>query len=146
MLRIVFFLFVWMNVTLIFGQTNAVESNGIQFFQGSWKELLAEAKKSNKPFFVDVYTTWCGPCKLMSKNTFTDENVGKYTGSNYLAYKIDAEKGEGIKVAENNKVRAYPTILFFDASGKRIGKEEGYMDAERFLYTLEKYIAKQGKK
>ena len=42
-----------------------VFSQGIQFEIGSWKEVLQKAKQENKLIFVDLYTTWCGPCKKM---------------------------------------------------------------------------------
>ncbi|MCS7072836.1 MAG: thioredoxin family protein [Bacteroidia bacterium] len=115
---------------------------GIQFFKGSWADLLAQAKKTNKPFFVDFYTTWCGPCKMMSKSTFTNEEVGKFTTTNFLAYKIDAEKGEGVGLAQKYQIQAYPTIIFYDASGNEIGREIGYQDAAMFLKTLQKYTGK----
>jgi thiol:disulfide interchange protein len=120
-------------------------ATGITFFQGTWAELLAEAKSKSKPFFVDTYTEWCGPCKAMSKLTFTDEEVGKVTDQYFIAYKVDAEKGEGITIAEKYKVNAYPTVLFFNTDGKQIGKEKGMMDVEKFLYVLEKYLKKASK-
>jgi thioredoxin 1 len=116
---------------------------GITFFEGSWAELLAEAKKANKPFFVDVYTTWCGPCKMMARTTFADEEVGKFVKNNFLAYKIDAEKGEGTQIADEHKVRSYPTVLFFDANGKYLGKEVGFMNDDKFLYVLDKFLQKK---
>lgn len=117
----------------------------VKFFSGSWKELLAKASKDKKPFWVDVYTTWCGPCKMMSKLTFTDDVVGKASNKSFLAYKADAENGDGIKIASDYNVDAYPTILFFSADGKLLGREEGMQDAEKFEYTLNKYLKKTGK-
>lgn len=118
------------------------QSQGVQFFEGNWEELLASAKTKNKPFFVDVYTTWCGPCKTMSKITFKDSKVGKLSNDYFLAYKIDAERGEGVNVADKYKVKGFPTVLFFSPEGKLIGREEGYRDVEHFTYVLEKYLKK----
>ncbi|MCU0445467.1 MAG: thioredoxin fold domain-containing protein [Microscillaceae bacterium] len=129
--------------SVIYAQTESTKTNqGVQFFEGTWSELLADAKARKKPFFVDVFTTWCQPCKMMSKLTFTDSEVGKISKMYYLAYKIDAERGEGVEVAEKYKVKSYPTVLFFNAEGKLIGRETGYMDQEHFLYVLEKYLKK----
>ncbi len=52
-------------------------SQGIVFEQGTWKEVLEKAKQTNKPIFIDVYTSWCGPCKKMSKDIFPLAEVGK---------------------------------------------------------------------
>jgi thiol-disulfide isomerase/thioredoxin len=123
----------------------ALPTAEVKFFAGTWKELLAKAEKDKKPFWVDIYTTWCGPCKIMSKFTFTDENVISLSSKSFLAYKIDAEKGEGIKIASDYNIDAYPTVLFFGPDGKLLGREVGIQDAERFAYMMDKYLKKAGK-
>ena len=114
----------------------------VQFFEGSWSEVLQEAKKQNKPIFVDFYTSWCGPCKLMTKTTFANTSVGDYLNSNYIAYKIDCEKGEGVQMAEKFEIYSYPTLCFFDKSGKLQNKEVGYKNTNDFLALVQKYKKK----
>jgi thiol:disulfide interchange protein len=91
------------------------EDKGIHFFHGTWAELLAAAKKQNKPIFVDAYATWCGPCRYMAANVFTDPDVGAFFNENYICYKFDMEKGEGPDFANKYQVNAYPTLFFFDS-------------------------------
>lgn len=109
------------------------ESEGIKFETGTWAEILEIAKTQNKLIFVDAYTTWCGPCKWMSKNTFTDKKVGDFVNANFVPYKMDMEKGEGIDFAKANEVRAYPTLLFFNAQGELVHRGLGAQNAEVFL-------------
>ena len=92
-----------------------VFSQGIQFETGSWKEVLQKAKQENKLVFVDLYTTWCGPCKKMAAETFPQQTVGDYFNKNFVNYKIDAEKGEGPGLAGKYEVSAYPTLVFVNA-------------------------------
>ncbi|MEZ4982778.1 MAG: thioredoxin family protein [Saprospiraceae bacterium] len=47
-------------------------------FHKDWNEAMAEAAKTNKLIFMDAYTTWCGPCKMMSKNVFTEGKVAAF--------------------------------------------------------------------
>lgn len=129
-------------VVLASGKLHA-QQNGIMFFNGSWNELLEKAKASKKPFFVDVYAVWCGPCKWMSKNTFTNPQVGDYANQNYIAYKLDGEKGEGPKIAQQYQVEAYPTILFFSSEGKLVGRQVGAQDPEAFINTMKKFKDKK---
>lgn len=110
--------------------TNA---QGIEFEHGSWEEVKAKAQKENKPIFVDAYTTWCGPCKWMAKNAFAQEEVGLYFKKNFIAYKLDMEKGEGPAFAKRNKVNAYPTLLYFSSDGNMIHKGVGARDATELL-------------
>lgn len=105
----------------------------IVFEHGTWDEVKAKAAKENKPIFVDAYTTWCGPCKWMAKNTFSQEEVGLYMEKNFIAYKMDMEKGEGPAFAKANNVMAYPTLLYFDAKGEMIHKGVGARDADGLI-------------
>ncbi|MDX1902616.1 MAG: thioredoxin family protein, partial [Thermonemataceae bacterium] len=79
----------------------------VRFFEGTWEEALAKAKQENKVLMVDFYTTWCGPCKLMTKTTFADTNLGDFVNQNFIAYKIDCEKGEGFQLAEKYEIEGY---------------------------------------
>ncbi len=108
-------------------------SQGIEFENGTWAEVLAIAKQTNKPIFVDIYTTWCGPCKKMSNEVFPLAEVGKVYNTNFICYKIDAEKGEGVKIAKQYEVNSYPTYLFVKADGTLIMKGIGSMPTEKFI-------------
>ncbi len=119
----------------------ADDTVGIQFFKGSWKDVLAEAKKQNKPVFVDIYTTWCGPCKLMAKQAFPDAKVGEKFNANFISYQIDAEKGEGIDVAKKYAVTAYPTSLYVSGDGELLHRAVGYGGIPGMLTEADKAIA-----
>ncbi|OWY23089.1 DUF255 domain-containing protein [Sphingobacteriales bacterium UPWRP_1] len=109
------------------------EQKGIQFFHGTWSEVKEEARKQSKPIFVDAYTTWCGPCKMMSANTFTDEKVGNFFNKFYVNYKIDVEKGEGRDFARTYRVDRYPTFLFINANGDELYRSLGYQQPAPFI-------------
>lgn len=113
-------------------------AQGIRFENGSWDEALAKAKAENKLLFVDVHTSWCGPCKRMEREVFTREKVGAYCNSNFVNYKLDAEQGVGPEVKERYGVEAYPTFLFLDGDGKLIYKLVGYHDVKKLLAETEK--------
>lgn len=89
-------------------------SQGIRFFEGNIEQVKAEAASKNKFIFIDCYTTWCGPCKWLAKNVFTNDNIGKFYNQNFINYSLDMEKGEGKDFAKKYGVHAYPTLLFID--------------------------------
>ena len=115
-------------------------SQGIQFEHETWKEVLEKAKQTNKPIFVDVYTSWCGPCKKMSKNIFPLAEVGKVYNANFVCYQIDAEKGDGIEIAKKYEVKAFPTYLFIKADGKLFYNTLGAMEAKDFIVLSNKAL------
>ena len=87
--------------------------------------VLEVAKSENKLVFVDFYTTWCLPCKLMDEDVFTDEEFGDYMNDNFINYKIDAEKGGGPDLALLYQVMVFPTLLFLDADGNVLVRKDG---------------------
>ena len=67
------------------------------FAQTTFQELtlegaLEKAKTGNKYVFVDCYTSWCGPCKLMTENIFPSKTVGDYMNNRFVCVKFDMEK------------------------------------------------------
>lgn len=106
---------------------------GIEFNHGTWKEVLAQAKQEDKLVFVDVYTSWCGPCKKMAAEVFPLKEVGDVFNPAFVNYKIDAEKGEGIQIAKQFGIKSYPTYLFVNGDGVLVYRSEGYNTAKFFL-------------
>ncbi|KQS92987.1 thioredoxin family protein [Chryseobacterium sp. Leaf394] len=117
---------------LIFSFTFAQEE-GIKFDQSSFKDLLAKAKKEKKLVFIDAYAVWCGPCKMMDRNVFTQKSVGDYFNKSFISSRIDMEKGEGREIAQKFSVRSYPTYLFLNGDGEMVSQNYGYMEPGLFL-------------
>ncbi len=107
--------------------------NGIKFIREDFRAAIAESAEKNKLVFVDAYTTWCGPCKLMEKSVFIDEKVMGFMNDNFVNLKLDMEHGDGQIIAQRYKVLAYPTFLFLNSEGELVHKGLGYQDADKFL-------------
>ena len=108
-------------------------SSGIHFFQGSYKDALVEAKKQNKPVFIDAYTSWCTPCKQLKQNTFTDKNVIQYMNEHFINVSVDVEKGEGPALATKYNVTHFPTMIIADKEGNRLTFTIGYIQPDDLL-------------
>ncbi|MEI6456201.1 MAG: thioredoxin domain-containing protein [bacterium] len=130
------------------------QNRSINFNENSWSEIQALAKKENKMIFLDAFASWCGPCKWMAANIFTNDTVADYYNKTFICAKIDMEKGEGVTLSEKYQVRAYPTLLFIDTAGNMVHKKVGsarkiqdYIDLgikaqdpeKRLSATLKKY-------
>jgi thiol-disulfide isomerase/thioredoxin len=72
-----------------------------------------------------VYATWCGPCKYLAKNVFPKDSAGDFFNQHFISVKLDAEKDWGIAFAKTYGVKAYPTLLFFDAKGQLMHRKVG---------------------
>jgi thioredoxin 1 len=104
----------------------AISSKGINFFDGSLDQAMLEAKSQTKPVFVYVYASWCGQCKKLKKS-FKDEDTGTYFNKHFINVSVDGETAEGSKVLARYGVKAYPTLLILDQSGKMQTKTTGYL-------------------
>lgn len=102
------------------------KNDGIQFYRGSWNEALQLAKKENKLIFLDIYATWCGPCKKLKKNSFSNSEVGKFYNAKFINISLDGEQGDGAMLAQKYRLTGYPSLLFIDGNEKVVGQTSGY--------------------
>ncbi len=112
---------------------------GIQFVEADWNKAVQEAKKQKKLIFIDAYTSWCGPCRMLKQKTFTDKAAGEYFNSHFINIALDMEKGDGLAFAEKYQIRAYPTLLIMDADQTSVSVSEGYINPGQ-LIEFGKYV------
>lgn len=142
MKNIFFILFCLSNIAAF---TQTEPKGGMEFFHGTWEEALKKAKEEDKLIFVDAYTTWCGPCKMMANNIFPLKGVGDFYNANFINYKLDMEKGEGPTFARKYNVNAYPTFHFINAEGKSVYMKMGGSNEAGFIAMGQEALKKNDK-
>ena len=141
---------------LIFG-TLAIQAQEIKWM--TLDEALGKQKKNPKPIFMDVYTDWCGPCKMLDQNTFQDKAISDYLTANYYAVKFNAEGNSSItyrgviytnpgfdsnRKGRNSahdftkflKVAGYPSMYIIDKRGEVQEPIVGYRTPDELLPIL----------
>ncbi|PQJ80769.1 thioredoxin family protein [Polaribacter porphyrae] len=129
-----------------------------------------ELQKTNpKKIMVDVYTNWCGPCKMLDKQTFQNKDVAKYVNENFYAVKFNGEGNETITYKENKfsnpnydpskakrrnsphqfadylGLRGYPTIAFFDEDANFLYPLTGFYKPNQLEFYLKLFVADKHK-
>lgn len=117
------------------------EAQGVVFNDIPWAEALSKAKQENKNVFVDVYTSWCGPCKKMAASVFTNPKVADYMNSNFVCIKIDAEKQKEHEAIKNNPPSAYPSFYYYNNEGCLMSIQSGFHEADEFISISKKALS-----
>jgi thioredoxin-related protein len=118
-----------------------------------FEEAVAANQSDPKMLLVDVYTDWCGWCKKMDKETFTDPEVVKYVNENFYAVKLNAEdtkrtfdfmgkKFSEAQLAAAMRVRSYPNFVVIEPTLQNIAQLPGYRPADAFLEGINELIEK----
>ncbi|PKP05729.1 MAG: hypothetical protein CVU10_10290 [Bacteroidetes bacterium HGW-Bacteroidetes-5] len=113
-------------------------AQGINFQELTLNEAIAKAKAENKFVFIDSYTDWCGPCKMMDKEIYPMKEMGDYFNPKFISLKLNAEKGvEGPAVKEKFGIKAYPTFVILDGDGKLLHMFAGGVLGLAFIDKIE---------
>ncbi len=148
--------------TLMWGQSKQVEWLSLN-------EVEKRMAKEPRKVLIDVYTTWCGPCRMMDQNTFQNPSVVEYINKHYYAVKFDAEGPETVEfkgnvyqnaghdpnkrgrnsthdlaraIAPVNGRIAYPTVVYLDENFKILAPVQGYHTPQQIEPIL-KFIAEE---
>jgi thioredoxin-related protein len=118
----------------------------------TFEQAVEKSKTEKRPIFIDVYTDWCGWCKVMDKNTFNDVQVSKLLNEKFYAVKFNAEQHEDVvfqgttfkfvpsggkgyhqlAAALLNNQLSYPTVVFLNEDFAMIQPLPGYKKADEF--------------
>ena len=111
----------------------------------SWQKVKERASAENKYIFIDVFTTWCGPCKRMDKDVYTDEKVCEFFNKNFIAVKLQTDRTEkddeyvqkwynyAESILNDYLIDAFPSFLFFSPEGDLVDMSEGFKTPEEFM-------------
>lgn len=138
MKKLIFILLLTIPALLASAQSAAVKWYSIE-------EAVALAQKSPRPMFVDAYTDWCGWCKKLDKDTFSNPVIAEILNTKYYAVKFDAEGKEPVTFQGRKFVNdgslgkthqlayallqgklGYPSLVFLTATSELITPISGY--------------------
>lgn len=125
----------------------------------TFQEAIKAQKKKPKPIFMDVYTHWCGPCKMLDQNTFSAPEVIKVIKDQYYAVKFNAEGNEDIEFLNKKfsnpnydatrtgrnsmhqftnflRIPGYPSMVIIDSNGDIKKTIVGYKTPDQLLTEI----------
>lgn len=123
---------------LAFGASIKAQNRSIQFEHSSWAQVMKKARQEKKMIFIDAYTSWCGPCKLMAKEVFTRDEVADYYNKHFICIKYDVEKDKTIPMKNPYGISCYPTFLYLTPDGEVVHKVVGSCEPDEFIAWTKK--------
>ena len=117
----------------------ASAKGGVEFREGTLDEMVAEAAAADKYLFVELFATWCGPCRVMERTLATDE-VGEFMNPRFVSVRYDVDKATGSLLARANGVRSIPTCLVINGNGEVVGRLVGLSTPERFIASMQRLL------
>jgi thioredoxin-related protein len=158
-----------------YGQTLAIASNtkhlsehssslaslraeGIKWTEGlSWREVKELAAQQKKYIFLDCFTTWCGPCKMMDERVYSSDSVGNYFNKHFVNVKVQLDQtnndnqlvqswyNDATAIAKQYRIEAFPSFVFLSPEGKLVHKAAGYIGISQFV-AMGQIAVEPGKK
>lgn len=123
--------------------TKSASAEKIIFLENDWNAAVKKASAQKKYIFVDCYATWCGPCKMLKMQTFSNKKVADFFNDKFVNVSIDMEKGQGPQLAQLWKIQAYPTLIIFDENAKPVLGTMGFMKVDELMRFAEQALAKK---
>lgn len=125
-------LFLLLSPAVVFSQVKFIEVTTLQEMEAAQKQ----ASDQMLMLFVDVYATWCGPCKMMDQQVYTDPTVADYMNGSFVNVRLDGECEYGMQYVREQMLEGYPTMYIFSDDGDRVSKIVGFTPAEELLANL----------
>ena len=114
-------------------------ADGDIFADLTLEAALVKAGETDRMVVIDFFATWCGPCKMMDKETWPQEDVVAWVGKHAILIKIDVDQEEA--VAKEFNVTAMPTVVFLKADKSEISRFVGGYPASEFISFANKVLS-----
>jgi thiol-disulfide isomerase/thioredoxin len=126
--------------------TKAQKITGIKWSEElSWQQIKETSKRENKYIFLDCYATWCGPCKLMDQQIYTNDTVGDFFNDRFISVRVQMDKtrrdnewvkqwyADAIVFRKEYRIEGYPSCIYLSPQGDILHKVLGYRTVNEII-------------
>ncbi|TNE44343.1 MAG: DUF255 domain-containing protein [Deltaproteobacteria bacterium] len=109
----------------------------IQWASLNFTQALQQAKENKRLLFVDMYATWCFPCKKYDRMVFSRTKVATYVHQHFVPLRRNGYRGEGNYLRRRYNCVTFPCLLVIDSEGNEVERITRYHNPPQFLARLE---------
>ncbi|MFH0757485.1 MAG: thioredoxin family protein [Bacteroidota bacterium] len=135
---------IYASLLMIMAVTAGPAFSQVEFIEVATLEDMEAARKKADDgmllLFVDVYATWCGPCKIMDRDVYSAPAVAEYMNANFVNVRMDGESDFGRKYAAEQQLQGYPSMFIFTGEGDRVSTLVGYKPPETLVPALKQVV------
>ena len=118
----------------------------VKFETKSTDAVREMAIKEGKLVFIDLYASWCPPCRMMERQVFSRKDVGQFMSERFVAAKYDTDEKTGRELMNRYGNGAIPLYLIFDTKGELLGRIQGASSPEEFMDSVRKILKREQKR
>lgn len=118
----------------------------VKFETKSTDAVREMAIAANKLVFIDLYASWCPPCKMMERDVFSRKDVGEFMDARFISAKYDVDQTLGRELMDRYGSGSIPLYLIFDTKGELLGRITGGVPVKMFMDNINTILEKQKKK
>lgn len=126
---------------LLFAGLAATAAAQVKFETKSTDAVREMAVRAGKLVFIDLYATWCPPCRVMERDVFSRRDVGEFMDQRFVSAKYDIDKPTGRELMRRYDAKGVPTYLIFDTEGNLLGRLVGASTPEQFMADIESILS-----
>jgi len=108
----------------------------VKFETASTDAIREMAVREGKLVFIDLYASWCPPCRMMERHVFSRKEVGAFMDERFVAAKYDTDQAAGADLMKRYGQGAIPLYLIFDTEGRLLGRIQGASSPEEFMQSI----------
>lgn len=125
-----YFIFLYL---LLSGSQVLAQKTEIRFESGTLEAAQQKASQEGKVLFIDCMANFCGACRMMEREVFTDPEVAEFFNKNFISYQLNMDEPAGKAFGKTCEIPAYPTLIFMDEKGEILFKEVGGRKTKEFM-------------
>lgn len=113
----------------------------VRFTNAPLSRLQRMAESEDKLIFIYLQAPWCGACRMLEREVFRSEAVGRFMEEHFVCARFDGEKEPGRTLARDEGVKAWPAMLVYDARGSLVARTVGARSEADFLRDMRSVLA-----